>query len=109
MRHESPGWRRAFRPTRKNIQADVADELAFHVEMRIRDLIDTGLSPAAARERAEREFGDVPPVHDACVAIDERRTRHHNRTEVISDMWHDLRVGARILRSAPAFTLTALK
>jgi len=38
---------------------DVEDELSFHLDMRIRELIERGESPARARELALRRFGDV--------------------------------------------------
>ncbi|MBC7897152.1 MAG: hypothetical protein H7066_17165, partial [Cytophagaceae bacterium] len=33
-------------------EADVEDEIAFHIEMRARELIARGLDPVAAREEA---------------------------------------------------------
>ena len=52
--------RRVFRvPFTARAGRDVDDELAFHLDMRVRRLVDAGWSPEAAREEALRQFGDV--------------------------------------------------
>ncbi len=50
---------RAFRFWRRDIGAEVDDEIAFHVEARSEELIAGGISDAEARSRALAEFGDV--------------------------------------------------
>src|SRR3954469_13446459 len=94
-------WRRYLPFWRADVRADVDDELAFHLEMRRRDLEARGLAGDVARAEAERRFGDVATVRESCVTIDERRFRRTNRAEVMSHMWTDLRFAARGLRKAP--------
>ena len=56
------GVRRLFRfssRTTADIRTDVRDELHFHLEMRIADLMREGLSEPEARREAAREFGDA--------------------------------------------------
>ena len=103
-----PRWRRYLRFWRADVRADVDDELAFHLDMRRRDLEARGLADDAARVEAERRFGDVVAVRDTCVTIDERRFRRANRAEVMSHMWTDLRFAARGLRKAPGFAAMAI-
>jgi hypothetical protein len=103
-----PRWRRYLRFWRADVRADVDDELAFHLDMRRRDLEARGLADDVARDEAERRFGDVAAVRDTCVTIDERRFRRANRAEVISHMWTDLRFAARGLRKAPGFAAMAI-
>ncbi len=103
-----PRWRRYLRFWRADVRADVDDELAFHLDMRRRDLEARGLADDAARSEAERRFGDVAAVRDSCVTIDERRFRRANRAEVMSHMWTDLRFAARGLRKAPGFATMAI-
>src|SRR5215212_1613011 len=47
-----PAWRRYLRFWGPNVEADVDDELAFHLEMRQRDYEARGLPPAEARRAA---------------------------------------------------------
>ena len=74
----SARWRRYFRPLRTNLRGDVDDEFSFHIEMLAQELVRAGWQPSAARAEAERRFGAVAPVRDACVTIDERRHRREN-------------------------------
>ena len=103
-----PRWRRYLRFWRADLRADVDDELAFHLEMRRRDLEARGLADDAARAEAARRFGDVASVRERCLTIDERRFRRANRAEVMSHMWSDLRFAARGLRKAPGFAAMAI-
>jgi len=105
---DAPVWRRYFRLLRPDSRADVDDELAFHLEMRVRELIARGMSPPDARAEAERIFGDMRAIRDACVTIDERRLRRHERREGVDDMMRDVRFAARSLRKSPGFTLMAI-
>ncbi len=61
-----PMWRRYLRLLGPDVQADVDDELAFHIDMRARELIALGLSADDARAEAERRFGNRRQVRDAC-------------------------------------------
>ncbi|HKG94606.1 MAG TPA: ABC transporter permease [Gemmatimonadaceae bacterium] len=108
MSDSSPSWRRYLRLRRSDVRADVDDELRFHLELRVADLIAAGMPPAAARAEAERRFGDVHEIGDACLTIDERRLRRADRLEVIAHMRQDLTLAARSLRKSPGFALTAL-
>ena len=44
---------------RPRVVDEVNDELAFHLEMRTRELIERGMEPAAARREAARRAGDL--------------------------------------------------
>lgn len=88
--------------------ADVEAELAFHVEMRVRELIEQGETAERARQRALQRFGDYNRARDECVAINERRKRHMQRTEFLTELQQDLGYAIRMLRRTPAFTAAAL-
>jgi hypothetical protein len=47
------------------VDRDVDEELAFHLDMRVRRLVDAGWSPDAARGEALRQFGDMDTVRDS--------------------------------------------
>jgi putative ABC transport system permease protein len=51
-----------FSDIRPDATKDVDDELAFHLEMRARELIEQGWSPNEARAEAAKSFGDVQEI-----------------------------------------------
>lgn len=99
---------RAFEPPRRDPRRDVDDEIRFHVESRIEELVARGMPPAEARTRAEVEFGDAARVRAETVQIDERMARRRGRMEWLGDWVRDARVALRSLRRTPAFTVTAV-
>lgn len=98
-------WRKYVQPARRNLRAEVDDELRFHVEMLISELVAAGASPAAARAEAERRFGPVSPIRAACLTIDERRHRSAALEDTMTSIVQDLRYVVRTLRKTPAFSL----
>ena len=57
-----PGARRAFSfpsRSRRQIADDVDAELEAHLQLRAQELAAAGLTPATARDEAERRFGDL--------------------------------------------------
>ncbi len=88
--------------------ADVDAELAFHVEMRVRELVEQGETPARARQLALERFGDYEEARQECVAINERRKRHMQRSEFLTELRQDVGYAFRMLRRTPAFTAAAL-
>lgn len=105
---DSLAWLRHLRLLGPNIKGDVDDELRFHLEMRTRELEASGVPPAEARREAERQFGNVSSIRAACLTIDERRFRRHQRRERMGDFMSDIRLALRALQRTPAFTVMAL-
>ena len=103
-----PRWTRFRRLFGLEPKSDVEAELAFHVEMRIRELIDEGETPERARRLALARFGDYDRARQECVDINERRRRHMVRTEFLAELRQDLGYAVRMLRRTPAFTAAAL-
>src|SRR5262245_45450421 len=56
---------------RTRVEQELDDEIAFHIEREARKLIDEGMAPAKARERARARFGSTTLMADRC--RDERR------------------------------------
>ena len=103
-----PRWTRFRRLLGLEPAADVDAELAFHVEMRVRELIEQGEAPERARQLALQRFGDYEGARQECVTINERRRRHMQRTEFMTELRQDIAYAFRMLRRTPAFTAAAL-
>ncbi|HKH48225.1 MAG TPA: ABC transporter permease [Thermoanaerobaculia bacterium] len=107
MRRAGP--RRLFRfPLRGQVEQDVDTELQFHLAMRIDDLIDEGMTPAAAREEALRRFGDLGTITNDCREIDRRREKEMWWIERWTELRQDLAYAFRQMVKAPVFTLIAI-
>ena len=57
-----PAWRRYLRFRGPDVDADVDDELQFHIEERARRYEQAGLDPEAARRAALARFGDLEGI-----------------------------------------------
>jgi len=104
-------WGRLFRlpwRTSRQISRDVDEELGFHLDMRIEALVATGLTPADARVRALREFGDLEDARRYIGAVDRDIEASQRRNDYMRDLWQDLGYAVRKLGAAPAFTLAAI-
>ena len=101
-----PGLRRVFRVEggAGQVQREIEEEVAFHLEMRIRDLVARGMAPDAARAEAERRFGDVRGYRAELGAIDEGRRADERRAGWWDAFSQDLRHSLRGLRRQPGFT-----
>jgi predicted permease len=104
------GTRRAFRLAvrRPPIEAEVNDEVAFHLEMRAAELVARGWSTEAARAEALRRFGDRQQWSMAMSAVDRERAAMEHREEWLDDLRQDLKYGVRSLLRAPLFSLLAI-
>ncbi|HEY4218500.1 MAG TPA: ABC transporter permease [Gemmatimonadaceae bacterium] len=98
------GIRRLFRIrfTLRGVHAEVRDEIRFHLESRVEDLIARGLTPAAARDQAKREYGDVTQSEHELLTVDRHRHDRHERAEVFSAFFQDLKYAVRGLIRRPA-------
>ncbi len=105
---DQPRWRRYLRFWGPDVEADIDDELRFHLDMRERDFRAAGLPPAVAREEALARFGDPDQVARWLRDHDTRKLRQHRRTEAMSDLMQDTRYGLRRLWKGPGFTLAVV-
>ena len=93
-------------PTRNaaRIRQEIDEELKLHVDLRAEALERTGMSPAAARAEAVREFGDREDAARYCIEAGLTAERRRRRRDWLADALQDARHTLRLLRRAPAFT-----
>ena len=56
----------------REFKGEIEEELSFHVEMRIRELMRAGLTAEAAEAEARRRFGDLRRIESECREIRRR-------------------------------------
>ena len=103
-----PIWRRYVRFWRRDLVADVNDELRFHFEKRVSEFEAAGMSRAEAMAAAGARFGDVDAVRNDLTRIDARIVRRSQIRRWLGDAVTDIRFAARAFKRAPGFTATAL-
>jgi predicted permease len=104
------GIRRLVRlaPTPRTAERDVDDELRFHLESRVQELVTAGHARAGAERIAAREFGDVGAARAELTAIDRRRLRRAGWADAWESWWQDVRFAWRALRRQPGFSAAVL-
>ena len=90
------------------IECAVDDEMRFHLEMRIEELMRQGKSSTDAQAQAEREYGDMTEARAELADIDRRAARRAGWREIAASLVQDARISARGLRARPGFTVTVL-
>jgi predicted permease len=93
---------------RASLEEEVDTELDFHVEMRTREYIASGMDPAAARRAAVHRFGDLNRVNKTCRRIGRQRDQEMRRTEYLSELTQDVTFACRQLLKSPGFSIVAI-
>ncbi len=102
--------RRVFRVSfgERGVRRDVASEIAFHIDMRTRELVAAGMSPERARAEAIAVFGDSTLVEAAMRNERRRAVRRKDWRDHAASVAQDIRYAVRTLRRAPGFTAAVL-
>ena len=90
------------------VDQEVDEELAFHLEMRTRELVERGMDPLEARATAVRRMGDLARVKQTMVTVGRKRDRELSMALWLEELRDDVIFAVRQLRNAPAFTLVAV-
>src|SRR5580698_4954901 len=104
----NPIWRRYSRLFGADPAADVKDELLFHLEAKIDDLVSQGWRPEAARQEAERQFGDMRALQQIGASIGEKMERRKRLNDYWSDTLQDVRYTFRTLSRDPGFAAVSI-
>ena len=104
------GLRRLLRIERGRATVDraVDDELRFHFDMTMRELMAGGMTPDEARRETERRFGDVQRTRERLATIDRARVGQERRAEWWSAFAQDFRYALRGLRLKPWFAVAVI-
>jgi predicted permease len=103
-----PGWQRVFRLREHDPRADVREEFAFHLEERAEALMAKGMTLAAARAEALRQFGDLAGATEACSNLGKSRARRAQWAESLRSVTRDFAYALKAMRRAPGFTIAAV-
>jgi predicted permease len=94
--------------TERDVHGAVDDELAFHVDMLVEQLVAAGSTPDEARGAALQRFGDLEAVRRRCYDISSSHESAMRRSEVLASIWADVVYAARSARRARGFSLLVL-
>jgi putative ABC transport system permease protein len=98
-------FRRAFRlpGTRTRVQAEASEELRFHIEGRIDDLMARGMSREDAERDAWRRFGDPARWESELRAIDHATVRQRDWREGLHAVGRDIAYAVRGMLRQPMY------
>ena len=95
--------------TKRRAERELDDELRFHIEGRIEELMEReGLSRADAEREATRRFGDVSEYRRQTRAIDDKILQRGRRMDIIETVVREFRHAVRTLRRSPGFSSIAI-
>jgi putative ABC transport system permease protein len=80
----------------KRLDAELDEELQFHIESRVQQYLADGLTPEEAWRRARLAFGGADRVREEC--------RQADAVQWLDTAWRDVKYALRTLRASPLFT-----
>ncbi|MGH9664037.1 MAG: permease prefix domain 1-containing protein, partial [Bryobacteraceae bacterium] len=86
--------------SRRKLDADLGEEIREHLLERIEALVAKGMPLSAAREAAQREFGNLTLL--------EEQGRDVWRWPIVDTLLYDIRFGVRRLIHSPSLTLVCM-
>ena len=86
--------------TRRHRYDELSETIREHLEEKVADLMDRGMTREQAESTARREFGNVTRI--------EERSREVWQWPTLESIWTDIRFALRQLWKTPGFALTAI-
>jgi predicted permease len=86
--------------TRRHRYQELSDSIREHLEEKIADLMDRGMTREQAEKAARCEFGNVTRI--------EERSREVWQSPRLESIWADVRYALRQMKRSPGFTATAV-
>ena len=104
-----PRWLFRFSSrSRGDIDADIRDEIAFHLDARIQELVERGWTREAASREAARQFGNAAATAEYCRDLDLDTENHVRLSRLFDEVRQDIAYTVRTFAAQPAFTAIAL-
>jgi len=91
-----------------DIEHEIDEELAFHLEMRTRENIAAGMPPDEARRRARERFGEIDAVRRQGHDIRRREAPLAGLSRMLGDLTLDVRFALRGMARSPGHTVVAI-
>src|SRR5262245_48058440 len=85
---------------RDRFERELQEEMQLHLDMKVRERVDDGLTPESARRAARLQFGNVDRARET--------SRETWAFGLLESLVRDQRYAARILARSPAFTVVAV-
>jgi predicted permease len=98
-----PRWRRYRRFWRPDATADVDDELQFHLQEHVDDLVARGMDPLKARIEAVRRFGNITQIRATMRHLAQEQETRMRRSETFGVLKQDAIYALRLIRANPGF------
>ncbi len=103
-------WKRLFRLdfSGRHLESGMDDELSYHIDERISELREAGMTEPEASREAHRRFGNLEGIRNEYRRIEHRDLEERARRETLHSIVQDIRFALRSFARSPAFAVVAI-